>query len=59
MQFKLDKINETEDYFIVEICERKTKSKKPSENIAMFDYADKNLFVLSATTIFFFCYCYW
>lgn len=35
MQFRLDKINETKDYFIVEICERKTKSKKLSQNIAM------------------------
>ena len=38
------------DYFNSEIQERKTMSKKLSKYIAAFDYSDKTLIVLSATS---------
>ena len=49
-QFKLNKINEIKDYFIAEIKERELMSKKLSKCIASFDYFDKFLTVLSATS---------
>ena len=39
-----------ENYFIEEINQRNSCSKKISKYIAAFDYIDKNLIVLSATT---------
>ena len=48
-QFKLNKINEIKDYFIVEIKERELMSKILSKYIVSFDYFDKSLFFLSAT----------
>ena len=45
-KFRLNKINEIKDYFNFEIQERKIMSKY----IAAFDYIDKALFVLSATS---------
>ena len=50
-KFKLNKISEIEDYFIIEIKERELMSKRPSKYIASFDYFDKSLIVLF-TTIF-------
>ena len=47
-QFRLNKINETKDDFIVEIKESELTSKRPSKYIASFDYFDKSLIVLSA-----------
>ena len=44
-------INKTKDYFNWEIQERKTTSKKLSKHIATFDYFDKTLIVLSATSV--------
>ena len=44
-------INKTKDYFNWEIRERKTTSKKLSKYIATFDYFDKTLIVLSATSV--------
>ena len=44
-------INKTKDYFNWEIQERKTTSKKLSKYIATFDYFDKTLIVLSATSV--------
>ena len=41
-QFRLDKINEIENYFIAEIKERKLMSKKLSKYIAFCDYFDKS-----------------
>ena len=51
-QFRLNKINEIEDYFIIEIKERELMSKKLSKYskyISFFDYFDKSLIVLSVT----------
>ena len=49
-QFRLNKINETKDYFIAKIKEREFMSKRLSKYIASFDYFDKSLIVLSATS---------
>ena len=49
-QFRLNKISEVRDYFIAEIRERELMSKKLSKCIASFDYFDKSLIVLSATS---------
>ena len=45
-QFRLNKINKIENYFIVEIKERELISKRlKSKYIASFDYFDKSLIV--------------
>ena len=49
-KFWLDEISKIENYFVEEINQRKSCSKKLSKYIAAFDYIDKILFVLSATT---------
>ena len=49
-QFRLNKINEMENYFIAEIKERELTSKRLSKYISSFDYFDKSLFVLFATS---------
>ena len=49
-QFRLNKINEIKDYFVVEIKDRELMSKILSKYIASFDYFDKSLIVLSVTT---------
>ena len=49
-KFRLIEINKIKNYFNTEIQERKTMSKKLSKYIAAFDYIDKNLIVLSATS---------
>ena len=49
-QFRLNKINAIKDYFIAEIKERKSTSKRVSKYISSFDYFDKSLIVLSATS---------
>ena len=43
-QFKLNKINEIKDYFIVEIKEWELMSKRHSKDIVSVDYFDKSLF---------------
>ena len=48
--FWLDEISKIENYFIEEINQRKSCSKKVSKYVADFDYIDKILIVLSATT---------
>ena len=48
--FRLNKINEIKYYFIAEIKERELMSKRLSKYIASFDYFDKSLIVLSATS---------
>ena len=48
-QFRLKKINEIKDYFVVDIKEKKLMSKRLSKYIASFDYIDKSLIVLSVT----------
>ena len=49
-KFRLDEINKIENYFIEEITQRKSCSKKSSKYVAVFDYIDKALIVLSATS---------
>ena len=50
-QFRLNKINEIKEYFIAETKERELMSKRLRKYIASFDYFDKSLIVLSATTL--------
>ena len=49
-KFRLDEISKIENYFIEEINQRKSCSKKPSKYVAVFDYIDQALIVLSATS---------
>ena len=49
-KFRLDEISKIENYFIKEINQRKSCSKKLTKYVAAFDYIDKILIVLSATT---------
>ena len=49
-QFRLNKINEIRDYFVAEIKERESMSKRLSKYIAFFDYFDKSLIALLITT---------
>ena len=49
-KFRLNEISKTEDYFNQEIKERKLNSKTLSKYVAAFDYMDKILIVLSATS---------
>ena len=49
-KFRLDEISKIENYFCEEINQRKSCSKKLSKYVAAFDYRDKILIVLSATT---------
>ena len=49
-KFRLNEINKIKDYFNSETQERKIMSKKLSKYIAAFDYIDKTLVVLSATS---------
>ena len=48
-KFQLDEISKIENYFIEEINQRKSCSKKLSKYVAAFDYIDQALIVLSAT----------
>ena len=50
LNLKVNEINKIKDYFNAEIQERKTISEKLSKYIAAFDYFDKNLIVISATS---------
>ena len=49
-KFRLDEISKIENYFIEEINQRKSYSKKLSKYVAVFDYIDQGLIVLSATS---------
>ena len=51
-KFRLNEIGKIENYFYEEINQRKSCSKKLSKSkyVAVFDYIDKILIVLSATT---------
>ena len=49
-KFRLDEISETENYFIEEINQRKSCSKKLSKYVTAFDYIDKVLIAVSATS---------
>ena len=48
--FRIEEINKIKDYFYSEVQERKTMSKRPSKNIAVFDYIVKTVIVLFATS---------
>ena len=49
-KFRLHEIKKIENYFINEINERKSCSKKLNKYVTIFDYIDKILIILSATT---------
>ena len=49
-KFRLYKIKKIENYFINEINQKKLYSKKLSKYVTIFDYMDKILIVLSATS---------
>ena len=49
-KFWLDEISKIENYFIEEINQKKSCSTKLSKYVAAFDYIDKILIVLSATS---------
>ena len=49
-QFRLHKKNEIKDYRIAEIKDRVMRNKRLSQYIGAFDYFDKNLIDLSATS---------
>ena len=49
-KFRLDEISKIENYFHEDINQRKSCSKKLGKYIAAFDYIDKVLIVLSATS---------
>ena len=49
-KFHLDEISNIEDYFIEEINQRKSCRQKLNKYVTTFDYIDKILIVLSATT---------
>ena len=49
-KFHLNKIGKIENYFHEEINQRKLCSKKVNKYVTVFDYIDKVLIVLSATT---------
>ena len=49
-KFRSDEISKIDNYFIEEINQRKSCSKKLNKYVAAFDYIDKILIVSSATT---------
>ena len=49
-KYRLNEITKIENYFIEEINQRKSCIKKLSKCVTTFDYIDKILFVLSATS---------
>ena len=49
-KFRLDDISKIENYFIKEINQRKSCSQKLNKYVRTFDYIDKILIVLIATT---------
>ena len=49
-KFQLDEISKIENYFIEETNQRKSCNQKLNKYVTTFDYIDKLLIVLSATT---------
>ena len=49
-KYRLNEITKIENYFIEEIIQRKSCIKKLSKCVTTFDYIDKILIVLSATS---------
>ena len=61
-KYRLYKIKKIENYFINEINERVSYSKKLRKYVNIFYYIDKILIALSATSSsvsYFICKCYW
>ena len=50
IKYKLNEITKIENYFIVEIYQRKSCRKKIRKHVAAFDYIDKVLIVLSTSS---------
>ena len=48
-KFRLDEISKIENYFMEEINQRKSCSKKLSKYVVVFDYIEQVVIVLSAT----------
>ena len=49
-KFRLNEVSKIQNYFNQEINQRKSHSKKLSKYVAVFDYIDKILIALSATS---------
>ena len=49
-EFRLDEISKIENYFVEEINQRKSCSRKLNKYLAVFDYIGQVLIVLSATS---------
>ena len=49
-KFRLDEVSKIENYFHKEINQKKSCSKKLNKYVAVFDYIDQALIVLSATS---------
>ena len=49
-KYRLHEIKKIENYFINEINEKKSYSKKLNKYVTIFDYTDKLLIVLSVTS---------
>ena len=49
-KIRLDEMNKIENYFIEEINQIKSRSKRLSKYVAAFDYIDQALIALSATS---------
>ena len=49
-KFRLNEITKIENYFNSEINQRKSRIKKLSKYVTTFDYVDKVLIILSATS---------
>ena len=49
-KFRLDETKKIETYFHKEINQRKVSGKKPNKYVTTFNYIDKILIVLKATT---------
>ena len=49
-KFRLDELSKIENYFIEEINQRKSSSKKLSKYVVVFGYIDQVLIVLSAAS---------
>ena len=50
--FRLNKINESKNYFVAEIRERELVSKRLSKCVASFGYFDNSLFYLKQLVVF-------
>ena len=56
-KFQLDETSKIENYFVEEINQRKSCSKKLTKYVAVFDYIDQALIVLSAELVEYQLFC--